>query len=125
MDAYRVIRHPCDEDEGARWTCRARQQLGPVEIASGPALAVLRLGRTWLSASIGGGIFLFIPWLVRLVGLSNGRVAADESPGERITEESYVTSIRPVIQPMKVIQKISLSIKAKYFSDLANLGKTV
>ena len=35
MNAYRVIRHPGDEDEGARWACRARQQRGPVEIASG------------------------------------------------------------------------------------------
>ena len=32
MNAYRVIRHPGDEDEGARWACRARQQRGPVEI---------------------------------------------------------------------------------------------
>ena len=39
----------------------ARQQRGPVEIASGPAPAVLRLGRTWLSASSGGGIALFLP----------------------------------------------------------------
>ena len=42
-----------DEDDGARWKCRARQQWGPVEIASGPTPAVLRLGRTWLSASAG------------------------------------------------------------------------
>ena len=61
MDAYRVIRHRGDEEEGARWACRARQQRGPVEIASGPAPAVLRLGRTWLSASFGGGIALFLP----------------------------------------------------------------
>ena len=54
MDVYRVIRHPGDEDEGARWAFRARQQRGPVEIISGPAPAVLRLGRTWLSASTGG-----------------------------------------------------------------------
>ena len=46
MDAYRVIRHPGDEDEGALWVCRARQQRGPAEIASGPAPVVLRLGRT-------------------------------------------------------------------------------
>ena len=26
-------------------------------------------------------MFLFLPWLARLVGLSNGRVAADGSPG--------------------------------------------
>ena len=81
MYAYRVIRHPGDEDQGARWACRARKQRGPVEIASGPAPAVLRLGRTWLSASTGGGIFLFLPWLARLVGLTNGRVPADGSPG--------------------------------------------
>ena len=49
--------------------------------ASGPAPTVLRLGRAWLSASIGGGIFLFLPWLAWLVGLSNGRVSADGSPG--------------------------------------------
>ena len=67
MDAYWVIRHPGDEDEGARWACGARQQRSPVEIASGPAPTVLRLGRTWLSASIGEGIFLFLPWLAWLV----------------------------------------------------------
>ena len=27
MDTYRVFRHRGDEDEGARWACRARQQL--------------------------------------------------------------------------------------------------
>ena len=81
MDTYRVIRHRGDEDEGARWACGARQQRGPVEIASGPSPAVLRLGRTWLSASFGGGILLFLPWLARLVGFPNGRVSADGSPG--------------------------------------------
>ena len=55
MDTYRVIRHRDDEDEGARWACKARQQRGPVEIASGPPPTALRLGRTWLSASFGGG----------------------------------------------------------------------
>ena len=88
MDAYRVIRHPGDEDERARWACRARQQRGPVEIASGPAPAVLRLGRTWLSASTGGGIFLFLPWLARLADLLNGRVSADGSP--RRTDDGRV-----------------------------------
>ena len=81
MDAYRVIHHPGDEDEGARWACRSRQQRGPVEIASEPAPAVLRFQRTWLSASAGGEIFLFLPWLARLVGLPNGHVSADGSPG--------------------------------------------
>ena len=81
MNAYRVIRYPGNEDEGARWACRARQQRGQVEIASGLASAVLRLGRTRLSASTVGGIFLFLPWLARLVGLPNGRVPADGSPG--------------------------------------------
>ena len=47
----------------------------------GACPVVLRLGRTWLSASFVGGIFLFLPWLVRLVGFPNGRVAADGSPG--------------------------------------------
>ena len=28
-----------------------------------------------------GGFLLFLPWLARLVGLPNGRVAANESPG--------------------------------------------
>ena len=81
MDAYRVIRRHGDEDEEARWACRARQQRGPVEIASGPAPTVLRLGQTWLSASTEGGIFLFLPWLARLASLPNGRVPADGSPG--------------------------------------------
>ena len=71
----------CDEDERARWACRARQRRGPIEIASGLAPAVLRLGRAWLSASIWGVIVLFLPWLARLVGLPNGRVSADGSPG--------------------------------------------
>ena len=81
MDAYQVIRHPGDDDEGARWACRARQQQGPVEIASGPAAAVLRLRRTLLSASFRGGIALFLPWPARLVSLPNGRVVANGSPG--------------------------------------------
>ena len=81
QDAYQVIRHPGDEDEGARWAFRAPQQWGPVEIALGPTPAVLRLGRTWLFASTGRGIFLFLSWLARLAGLSNGRVPADGSPG--------------------------------------------
>ena len=81
MDTYRVIRHPGDEDEEARWACRAWQQRGPVEIASGPTPAVLRLGQTWLSTSTGGGIFLFLPWLAGLAGLPDGRVSADGSPG--------------------------------------------
>ena len=63
MDTYRVIRNRGDEDEGARWACRALQQRGPVEIASGSAPAVLRRGRTWLSASTGVGIaFSFPDW---------------------------------------------------------------
>ena len=81
MDAYQVIRHPGDEVEGARWACRVRRQQGPVEIASGPIPAVLRLGRTWLPASSGGEVFLFLPWLAQLVDLPNGRVAVDRSPG--------------------------------------------
>ena len=36
--------------------------------------------QSWLL--FGGGIFLFLPWLVRLVGLPNGRVAADGSLGQ-------------------------------------------
>ena len=81
MDAYRVIRHPGDKDEGARWACRARQQWGPVEIASELTPAVLRLGRTWLFASTGGGIFLLLSWLARPAGLPNGRVSADGNLG--------------------------------------------
>ena len=77
MDAYRVIRQPGDEVEGAPWACGARRQRGPVEIASGPAPAVLRPGRTWLSTSFGGEIFLLLPWLARLVCLPDRRVAAD------------------------------------------------
>ena len=91
METYRVIRYPSDEDEGARWACRARQQRGPVEIASGPAPAVLRLGRTWLSASFGGGFALFLPWLSRLVVLPNGMWQRMGVPGERMTKESYAT----------------------------------
>ena len=45
-------------------------EVGPVEIASGPASAVLRLGRTWLSASFGREFFLFLPSLARLVGFA-------------------------------------------------------
>ena len=92
MDAYRVIRHPGDEDEGARWACRARQQRGPVEIASGPALAVLRLRRT-LSASFRGGIALFLPWPARLVSPPNGRMAADGRLG-RTDDGSFVRDFK-------------------------------
>ena len=81
LDAHRVIRHICDEDERAWWASRAKQRGGPVEIVSGPALAVLRLGRTWLSASTGWEIFLFLPWLARPFGLPNGHVSAVGSPG--------------------------------------------
>ena len=49
------------------------------KIASGPAPVVLRLGWTWLSASFGEGISLFLPWLAWLVGLPNGRVTAGGS----------------------------------------------
>ena len=41
MDAYRVIHHQGDKDEGTRRACRARQKRGSVDIASGPASAVL------------------------------------------------------------------------------------
>ena len=81
MNTYRVICHPGDKGEGARWACRARQQRGLVEIASEPARVVLRLGRTWLPTSTGGGIFLFLPWLAR--------VPADGSPG-RTDDERVV-----------------------------------
>ena len=40
MDAYQVIRHPSDEDEGARWARAAWRQQRPIEIESGPAPAV-------------------------------------------------------------------------------------
>ena len=50
-------------------------------MAAGPAPTVLRLRRTELSASFGGGLLLFLPWLAQLVDLPIGRVAADESPG--------------------------------------------
>ena len=72
MDDSRGIRHPGDEDEGARWACGVRQQLGPVEIASGPAPTVLRLVQTRLSASFGGGIFFIAP----LVGAASRCAAA-------------------------------------------------
>ena len=81
MDTHRVIRHSGDEDEGARWACRARQQRGPVEIESGPAPAVMRLGRICLSASFRGGIALFLHCLARLVDLPNGRATTDGIPG--------------------------------------------
>ena len=81
MVAYRVIRHPVVKDEGARWACRVRQQRGPVEIAPGPEPAALRLARTRLSASIGGGIFLFLPWLASLFVLPNECGSVGGSPG--------------------------------------------
>ena len=65
----------------ARWACGTRRQRGPVEIASGSVSMILHVGRTWLPASFGGEIFLFLSLLARLVGLPNERVAADGSPG--------------------------------------------
>ena len=77
MDAYRVIRHPGDEDEGARWGCRARQQRGPVEIASGPTPAALRLGRTW-PFCVDRGRNLLIPPLVGAASRPAKRACARE-----------------------------------------------
>ena len=88
MIAHRVIRHSCDEDERVRWASRAKQRGGPVEIASGPAPSVLRLGRIRLSAPFGGEFFLVFFWLVRLVGSPSARVAADEGP--RRTDDGRV-----------------------------------
>ena len=110
MDAYRVIRHSGDEDEGAQWVCRARQQRGLVEIASGPAPGVLRLRRTWLSTSTGGEICLFLPWLARLVDLPNGRVFADESPGR--TDDGIV--LRDFLLPKKKKKKDKIKMDNKY-----------
>ena len=91
MDACRVIRHPGDEDEGAQWACRARQQRGPVERASGPATADLRLGRAWLSASKVEASFYSSPgWRVSSACLT-GVCPRMGVSGERTTEESYAT----------------------------------
>ena len=91
MDAYRVIRHPGDEDEGARWACGARRRV-PVEIASGPAPVVLCLGAN-LAVRVVRGRNPFIP---PLVGAASRFCLTDlwprmGVPGERMTEESYVT----------------------------------
>ena len=63
MDAYRVIRHPGDEDEEARWACGARRQQGPVEITSGPAPVVLHHTAD-LAVCVVRGRKVFIPPLV-------------------------------------------------------------
>ena len=63
MDAYRVIRHPGDEDKGARWACGARRQRRPVVITLVLARAVLRLGAD-LAVRVVRGRNLFIPPLV-------------------------------------------------------------
>ena len=63
MDAYRVIRHPGDEDNRARWACEAQRQRGPVVIASGLAPAVLPCGAN-LAVHVVRGRNLFIPPLV-------------------------------------------------------------
>ena len=39
----------------------------------------------------GGGIFLFLPWLARLVVLPDGHVAVSGGSDERMTVESYTT----------------------------------
>ena len=57
---------------------------------------ILQSEQKWIlieSASIGGGIFLFLPWLAQLVGLPNGHVAADESP-RRTDDESVVRDFK-------------------------------
>ena len=89
LGAHRVIRHTYDEDERARWAPGSRKRGGPVDIASGHAPTVLRLGRIRLSASFGGGYFLVFSWLMRHVGQPSAGVAADEGPGR--TDESYAT----------------------------------
>ena len=50
-------------------------------MASGPAPAVLCLGRSRLSTSFAGGFFLVFSWLVWPIGSPSARVAADEGPG--------------------------------------------
>ena len=50
----------CEKWGAAREASRAKQQGGPVEIASGPAPTVLRLRWTWLSVRFGGGTS-FVP----------------------------------------------------------------
>ena len=92
MNAHRVIRHTFDEDERAGWALRSKQWGGPVEIASGPASVVLRLGRIRMSVSFGGGYFLVFSWLVRLLGQLSAVWPRIKVLGERMTEESYATS---------------------------------
>ena len=109
MDAHRVIRHPGDVDERDRWACRARRQRVPVKIASEPAPAVLRLGRTWLSTSTGGGIFFFLPLLAGLVDQPNGRVSADGSPGrtddERVVRDFKLEPTAREVQRRKAVPR--------------------
>ena len=119
MDAYRVIRHLGDEDEGARWACGTRRQRGPVEIASGSAPAVLRLARTWLPASFGGEI-LFLSWLARLVGLPNGHVAADGSPGQ--THDGWVVRDFKLEPTTREVQSRKAVPQAVYWFEIIILA---
>ena len=67
---------------------RAMITLMPVEIASGPAPTVLRLGRAWLSASIcGGGSFYFSPCWHGYSACLRDVCPRMGVPGERMTEE--------------------------------------
>ena len=65
-------------------------------------------GRTWLSASFGGGIFLFLPWVVWLVGLSNGRVSTDGSPGRtddgRVIRDFKLETTARVLRAVQSVQ---------------------
>ena len=116
-------KYGCLSSHSSPWRWRRGTPMGVRSVATmrasrnriGACPVVLRLGRTWLSASFVGGIFLFLPWLVRLVGFPNGRVAADGSPGR--TDDGRVirdVELKPTAREVWGQKAVS---RAVYFSS--------
>ena len=74
-------------------------------------------------------IFLFLPWLARLVGLPNGRVAADGSPGRmddrRVVRNFKLEPTARGIQSRKAILRVVYWFEREGFLVLTGMTRPV
>ena len=93
----------------------------------GACTAVPRLGRTRLSAPIGGEMFLFLPWLARLVGPPNGRVSAGGSPGRtndgRVVRNFKLEPATREVQSRKVVPRAVYLFEKGFFFVLTGMPR--